>query len=229
MIEARKRKLAADLRRRQALHALLKDEAADLVVMRGRFRPNHKHVGDRGVGNPHLAAGDPIAVGNLLGAGLHPAGIGTGIGFRQAEAADPFAGSELGQIFLALVLVAIGVDRIHHQRGLNRVHRAIAGIDALDLARHQAIGDVARIGAAIFLRQRDADQAKLAHLVEDFAVGLFLKISLGDARQQLVLGIGARGVAHHALVFGELLIEQERIVPFECGALGWCSHGSVFL
>src|SRR5207237_10253806 len=53
-----------------------------------------------------------------------------------------------------------------------RVHRAIAGIDALDLARHEAIGDVARIGAAIFLRQGDADQAELAHLVEDLAIGL---------------------------------------------------------
>src|SRR3979490_2133622 len=40
-------------------------------------------------------------------------------------------------------------------------------------------------------------------------------IGLGDARQQLVLRIGARGVADHALVFGELLVEQERIVPLE--------------
>ena len=194
--------------------------------MRGRFRPHHEHVGDRRVGNPHLGAGQPVAVGNLLGAGLHAAGIGAGIGLGQAEAADPLAGGELGQVFLALVLVAIGVDRIHHQRGLHRVHRAIAGIDALDLARHEAIGDVARIGAAIFLRQGDADQAEFAHLVEDVAVGLLFQIGLGDARQQLVLRIGARGVADHALVFGELLVEHERIVPVECGALGLCGHGT---
>src|SRR6266496_3176763 len=49
------------------------------------------------------------------------------------------------------------------------------------------------------------------------AVGLFLEISLDDARLQLVLRIGARGVADHALVFGELLVEQERIVPLETG------------
>ena len=183
--------------------------------MLGRFRPHHEHVGDRRVGNPHLGAGQPVAVGGLLGAGLHAAGIGAGIRLGQAEAADPLAGGELGQVFLALVLVAIGVDRVHHQRRLHRIHRAIAGIDALDLARHQAIGDVARIGAAIFFRQRDADQAEFAHLVEDVAIDLLFQIGLGDARQQLVLRIGARGVADHALVFGELLVEHERIVPLE--------------
>jgi len=51
--------------------------------------------------------------------------------------------------------------------------------------------------------------------VEDVAVDLLLQIGLGDARQQLVLRIGARGVADHALVFGELLVEQEWIVPLE--------------
>ncbi len=170
-----------------------------MVVVLGGLRPHHEYVGDRRVGNPHLGTGEPIAVGRLLGAGLHAAGIGAGVRLGQAEAADPLAGRKLGQIFLALVLVAIGIDRVHHQRRLHRIHRTIAGIDALDLARHEAVGDVARIGAAIFLRQRNADQAEFAHL----------------ARQQLVLRIGARGVADHALVFGELLVEHERIVPLK--------------
>ncbi|MGY3661463.1 hypothetical protein ACVJ19_008126 [Bradyrhizobium sp. USDA 376] len=183
--------------------------------MRGRLGPDHEHVGDRRVRDPHLAAGEAIAVRDLLGAGLHAGWVGAGVRLGQAEAADPLAAGELGQVLLALVLVAIGVDRIHHQRGLHRVHRAVAGIDPLDLARDEAIGDVARVGAAIFLRQRDADQAELTHLVEDLAVGLLFQIGLGDAGQQLVLGIGAGGVAHHTLVFGELLVEQERIVPLE--------------
>src|SRR5262249_52745463 len=111
---------------------------------------------------------------------------------------------------------------------------AIAGIDALDLARDEAVGDVAGIGAAIFLRQRHADQSELAHLVEDLAVGLFLEIGLDHARQQLVLRVGARGVADHALVFGELIVEQERIVPLEAGrrrlvlGLGAHAHGNPF-
>ena len=109
--------------------------------------------------------------------------------------------------------VAEGVNGMHHQAGLHRQQRTESGIHPLELARDQAIGHVARIGAAIFFRERDADQAKLAHLVENLAVGLFFEIGLGDARQQLVLRVGARGVADHALVFGQLLVEQERIVP----------------
>ncbi len=85
------RELAADLRRRQALHALLQDEAADLVVVRRRLRPDDEDVGDRRVRDPHLRAVEPVAVGGLLGARLHAARIGAGIGLGQAEAADPFA------------------------------------------------------------------------------------------------------------------------------------------
>ena len=199
-----------------------------------RLGPDHEHIGDRGIGNPHLGAGQPVTIGGLLGAGLHAAWIGAGIRLGQAEAADPFAGGELGQVLLALGFVAIGIDRIHHQRRLHRIHRTIAGIDPLDLACDQAVGDIARIGAAIFFRQRDADQAELAHLVEDLTIGLLFEIGLGDARQQLVLRIGARCVADHALVFGELLVKQERIVPLETRlcrlvlALGAHAHNKSF-
>ena len=183
--------------------------------MRGGLRPHHEHVGDRRVGNPHLGAVQAIAIRHLLRAGLHAARIGTGIGLGQAETADPLTAGEFGQILLALIVVAVSIDRMHHQRGLHRVHRAIAGIHPLDLARHQAVSDVAGVGAAVFLRQRDADQAEFAHLVENFAIGLFFEVGLRDARQQLVLRVGARGIADQPLVFGELLVEQERIVPLE--------------
>ena len=67
---------------------------------------------------------------------------------------------ELRQIFLALLLRAIGMDRIHHQRRLHAHHRAVAGIDALDLARHQAVGHIAGAEPAIFLGNGDAEQAR---------------------------------------------------------------------
>src|SRR5262249_45425476 len=38
-----------------------------------------------------------------------------------------------------------------------------------------------------------------------------------DARHQLVLRIAARGVAHHALLFAELALEVERVLPVELG------------
>jgi len=42
------------------------------------------------------------------------------------------------------------------------------------------------------------------------------------ARRELVLGVRGSGVAHHALLFGELLVEQKRVFPMK---LGVCGHG----
>ena len=56
---------------------------------------------------------------------------------------------------------------MHHQRRLHRHHRAVAGIDALDLAGDQAIGDIAEAGAAIFLRDGRAEQPERAHFAHN--------------------------------------------------------------
>ena len=87
--------------------------------------------------------------------------------------------------------------------------------DALDLARNEAVGDVACAGAAEFLRQRHPEQARFAHQPEQLRVGLFLEVGLLDAGRELLGGEIARRVADHPLVFGELALEQERIVPLE--------------
>ncbi|MNP62407.1 hypothetical protein D3C76_1576820 [compost metagenome] len=48
------------------------------------------------------------------------------------------------------------------------------------------------------------------------------------ARGQLVLGELPGAVAHHALFFGELLIQQQRIFPVEAcfGGHGWIPRGT---
>src|SRR5262249_33810651 len=97
--------------------------------------------------------------------------------------------------------------------------RAVARVHPLHLARDETVGHVVGAGAAILLRQGDAEQAERAHLMEDLAVSFLLQIGLDHARQQLVLRIGARGVADRALVLGELVLEQKRVVPLECRAL----------
>lgn len=72
-----------------------------------------------------------------------------------------FAGGKLRQILLALLLRAIGMDRVHDERGLDAHRRAEAGIDALDLARNKTIGHVAGTYAAISLGDGDAEQPPL--------------------------------------------------------------------
>src|SRR5213075_1966526 len=61
------------------------------------------------------------------------------------------------------------------------------------------------------------EEAERAHLVEDLAVELLVEEGLAHARQELLLAIVARAVAHHALFLGELVFEEERIVPLERG------------
>jgi hypothetical protein len=53
--EARRLKLAADLGRGQALHALLKNEAPDLAAMGLGFRPDHEDIRD-GLFEIHILA-----------------------------------------------------------------------------------------------------------------------------------------------------------------------------
>ena len=137
------------------------------------------------------------------------------VGLGEAEAADHLAGREFRQIFAALRLAAIGIDRVHHQRRLHRHQRAEAGIHPLDLARDQPVTDIIQAGAAVFLRDGRADQAERAHFADDIGIEFAVAIGREHAREQLLLRIIARGVAHHALFLGELAFEAERIVPLE--------------
>jgi hypothetical protein len=123
------------------------------------FAHYDEHVGDWGVGYPHLRAVKAITVRHFLCAGLHASRIGSGVRFGKAEATDPLAGRKLGQEFLALSLVAVSVDRIHHKGRLHAVHRAVAGIDAFDFARYQTVGNVAGVGATILFGEGHPDQA----------------------------------------------------------------------
>ena len=62
----------------------------------------------------------------ILGARLHAAGIGTGIGLGEAEAADSLARGHPREPRLLLVLAAERPDRIHRERPLDGDHRADA-------------------------------------------------------------------------------------------------------
>src|SRR5262249_9162214 len=210
------RKLAFDLRRGQTLGAALDQKAADDAVELGPYQREIRH---RRVGDPHLAAGEPVAARRLFRARRHRARVGAVIGLGEAEATDDLARCEFRQIPLALRFAAIGEDRMHHERGLHRHGGAVAGIDPLDLARDQPIGDIAEARAAVLFRDRRAEQAERAHLGDDGASETLLAIVHEHAREQLVLRIAARGLAHHAFFFGELAFEIERILPVEGGVL----------
>ena len=107
------------------------------------------------------------------------------------------------------------MDGIHDERTLHRHHGAIAAVDALDLSSNQTIGRVRQAKAAIAFRNGDAQKAHLAHLLEDGRVGLGTLIRINHPRCQAIVRIGARRVADHAFLFGELVVQTERIGPVE--------------
>ena len=208
------RQLSLDLRRGEALGPTLDQEAANGTVELG---PDQGDIGHGRIGDPHLVAAEAIAARGTLGPGRHRARIGAVVGLGEAKAADDLAGCELRQVFAALRLAAELEDGMHDQRGLHRHGGAIAGIHPLDLPRDQSIGDVAEPGAAVLFRDRRAEEAQRSHFLHDCGIEALLAIVEEDARKQLVLGIAARGVAHHAFFRGELAFEVERIVPVEVG------------
>ena len=213
------RELAFDLGRREALHALFQDEAADFVLGLG-LGPDHEDVGDGRVGDPHLGALEEVAAVDLAGPGLHAAGIRAVVRLGQAEAADQLAGRQARQVLAALRLAAIGVDGVHDQAGLDAHGRAVAAVDPLDFARHQAVADVVDPGAAVVLGQGRAQEAQRAHLGHDLPVEALVAVGLEHPGHQLLLAVGPGGVADEVLVLAQLLVQQQRVLPGEAGARG---------
>ena len=207
MTDVRSDSLPAIFGAESSFHFFFEDEALDAVAMRRRFGPHDEDIRNRRVGDPHLGAGQPVAAVDLFGSGSHAARVRAGIGLRQAEAADPFAARQFRKIFLALLVAAVGVDRMHDERGLYAHHRAIAGIDALDLTRDQSISHVIGFGTAILDRQRRSEETKLAHLAEDARVRYFLRIGFDDVRLQPLLRERSCGVADQLFVAGQLIIK----------------------
>ncbi len=69
------RKLVADLRCTQTLHAFLKHKAANFAAMLFRLSPNNKNVCDWTVGNPHFRTGDLVTRCRFHRAGFHACGV----------------------------------------------------------------------------------------------------------------------------------------------------------
>src|SRR5690606_6861510 len=149
--------LAVNHRSTQPGPTLLQYETADIT--RIIFTPNHEDISNRAVGDPHLATRQAIAAVDLSGPGDHRARVRAMIGFGQAETADPFAGSELGQILLFLRLGAKLVDRHHDQRGLHTHHRTITGVHALNFPSDQSVTYVIQAATAVLFGNRGAQQA----------------------------------------------------------------------
>src|SRR6185437_1139554 len=93
----------------------------------------------------------------------------------------------------------------------------------------QAVGDIAEPRPAILFRDCGTKQSELAHLWQHAGIVCLVAVSLGDARHQIALREAARGVAHHALVFGQLAFQIERVLPDERRILEHRGYATAFL
>src|SRR5262245_60252239 len=137
------------------------------------------------------------------------------VGLREAETAEPLARGELGQKFLALLRRSVGMDRMHDERALHAEQRAIARIDALELARYQPVGDMRETRAAVALGKRCAEKPPLAHAADDRAVETLMPEIVAHARHQLLVAKAPRLIADQALVVRKLPLQEKRVGPVE--------------
>src|SRR3546814_2674353 len=112
---------------------------------------------------------------------------------------------------LLLRLAAEGEDRMDDQRCLDAHRRAIARIDALDLARDQPVGDMAEPRTAETLGHHCAEQTQCAHFGHDLAIETLLAIGAQDTRHQFALRVRARG-AGDALQIGRAPSELQSLM-----------------
>ena len=201
---------------------MIQDKAADFASI--VFRPHHKYIGNRAVGNPHFGAGNRITARHSFGAGLHACRVGARIRLGKAEAAHPLASGQLGQVFVFLRVGAVSPNRVHHQARLHAHGRTVAGIHPLHRPRNHAVGHMRHTGTAVAV-DGGAQQAQFTHFTHDVAVEQFFAVGLNNAGHQGILAKRFGGFGHHALFFGELLLQQQRVVPVKRGAAVVFGHG----
>ena len=103
------------------------------------------------------------------------------------------------------------------QRGQPIESSQLAAVDRLDLARDQAISQVAGRGPAVRLRQYGPQDAHLAHLDHDGAVKDLVAERRDHARQPPVPGERSGRGAYHPLVVGQATTQIKGIVPTVVG------------
>src|SRR3546814_13787015 len=85
---------------------------------------DHQGVGLAGVGDPHLAAVEDVAVALLVGAGAHADDVGAGAGLAHGQRAAVLAGDQLRQVAPLLLAAAVAAELVHAAIGLRPVAEA---------------------------------------------------------------------------------------------------------
>ena len=148
----------------KAFPVALDNECGDAMGALFRFGLgiDHIDVGIGAVGDPHLGAIEHIVVTALLGPQLHADHIGAGVGLAHGQCAYVLAANQLRQVLGLLFGRAVAVDLVDAQIRMRAIGQAYRCRGAADLFDSHHVGEVAKPGAAMLLRDGDAQQAEFA-------------------------------------------------------------------
>ncbi len=198
------------LRRAESLHAFLDEEGGDAARAGGGIGLgiDDERIGFGAVGDPHLAAGEDIAITLLLGARRHRHDIGAGAHLAHGERADMLARDELRQIAALLRGRAVAADLVHAQVRVRAIGETDRGRAAAHLFHRHDMREIAHAGAAQLLLDGDAEQADRAELRPQIARERIVAVDRRRARRDLGIGEIAHAVAQHVDLGAEIEIEH---------------------
>ncbi|MNJ57782.1 hypothetical protein D3C77_533850 [compost metagenome] len=122
-----------------------------------------------------------------------------------------FAGNELGQVLGFLRRGAVAVDLVHAQIGVRTIRQAHRGAGARDFFHHHHMGQIAHVGAAVFLVGRHAEHTELTEFAPEIHGELVAAVYLGRARRDLGLRKIAHRVAQHVQVFAQVEVQAGKV------------------
>ena len=149
----------------EAFPTLLHNKSRDAPGADVRRGDGEDHIGVRlwRVGDEDLAAVEQPVVALVNGSSFRTAGIGAGVGFRQAKSADLFSPRQGNQIFLLLLLGAEGKDGPRAQRYVGRQDHTRSTVHPGQLFHSNGIAENVQSHAAVFLGIRQAEPTQLPH------------------------------------------------------------------
>jgi hypothetical protein len=197
------RKLALDVARRKARPLSFYQKPPDSV---GRFGPNDCQVRDGAIGNPTFRTVEDPVTPVAVRTRFHPSGVRAVVGFRESKAANHLALGHVRQPTLLLFLGAKCPNRVHAQRALNRNHGAQPAVATLEFLANETVGNVVEPGATVAVKVR-SEQTELRHARNQMARKFLARVTVFDDRQSLVFHELAHGALHHALLWGEQVVE----------------------
>ena len=162
----------------EALPALFHDEGRDAPGADVRRGDGKNHIGVRlgGVGDEDLAAVEDVVIPLEDGGGLGAAGVGAGVGLGEAKGADLLALDQGHQVFLLLLLGAVGKDGPGTQGHVGGQNDAGAAVHPGKLLHGDGVAQHVQAGSAVFLGVGDAHEPQLGQLLHGLIRELVLLV-----------------------------------------------------